>query len=261
MYAIRSYYDFTRLLHTDADNGKTDEAENTCQGVWAWPACDEDNRNTLVRAGYDDPETVLKAVENFRNELDTDGLSSEGRERIDRLMPLIIRQAGSSDQPFRALERILSLIRSVRRRTSYVSLLLENPPALDHLVRLAGTSSWILNFLSRHPVLLDELLDPRTLYVPPERATLETELRRRFERIDPDDLEQQMDELRIFRQINVLRVAAADISDAIPLMRVSDYLSDIAETVLKKVLDMTWDDLVRITSYNVCYTKLLRENI
>lgn len=70
------------------------------------------------------------------------------------------------------------------------------------------------------------------------------ELSRRLERIDPEDLEQQMEMLRVFKQGKMLRVAASDITDVLPLMRVSDYLSDIAEILLETVVELCWDHLV-----------------
>jgi glutamate-ammonia-ligase adenylyltransferase len=159
------------------------------------------------------------------------------------LLPRLLAAAGAAESPATALERVLSLVDAVSRRTSYVSLLLENPQAVDHLVRLADASAWILTFLARHPLLLDELLDPRTLYQPPERPALAQELEERLARTEADDLEARMDAMRVFKQVNVLRVAAADITDAIPLMRVSDHLSDIAETALERVVDTSWDHL------------------
>ena len=93
-------------------------------------------------------------------------------------------------------------------------------------------------------MLLDELLDPRTLYRPPDRAAIRDELERRLSQAPADDLEAQIEELCIFKQINVLRVAAADVSGRLPLMRVSDYLSDIAEVVINAVVDLAWRHLV-----------------
>jgi len=58
-----------------------------------------------------------------------------------------------------------------------------------------------------------------------------------------DDLEYQIEQLCVFKEINILRVAAADVSGALPLMRVSDHLSDIAETLLAQVVQMAYDHL------------------
>jgi glutamate-ammonia-ligase adenylyltransferase len=116
--------------------------------------------------------------------------------------------------------------------------------ALSQLVRLVSASVWIGLRLTQYPLLLDELLDPRTLYRPPDRAGLEAELATRIAAVDGGDLEQQMEALRHFKRANVLRVAAADVVDAIPLMVVSDHLTWIAETVLGAVYRLAWDAMV-----------------
>jgi glutamate-ammonia-ligase adenylyltransferase len=122
---------------------------------------------------------------------------------------------------------------------------LENRIAIVHLIQLAAASPWVVSFLARHPVLLDELLDPRSLFLPPEKSDLEEEIRKKLDLISEKDLEVKIQELCIFKQANTLRVAAADVTRAIPLMRTSDHLSEIAETVLNEVVDLSWDHLAQ----------------
>jgi glutamate-ammonia-ligase adenylyltransferase len=93
-------------------------------------------------------------------------------------------------------------------------------------------------------MLLDELLDPRQLYSPLHRDELEEELAILLATIDADDLEQQMERLRQFNRSSKLRVAAADITEVIPLMVVSDYLTEIAEVITAQVLQLSWGHLV-----------------
>lgn len=236
---------FRSLLKLGNAENPADTCPRICTEIWQNPAKAGENPDMLKTAGFDDPRSILHLLADFREDLAAQALSSEGRERIDRFIPLVLAQIRNKDRAAVILDRILRLVRAIRRRTSYISLLLENPDTLDHLSRLADSSAWILSFLSSHPLLLDELMDSRTLYLAPSREELESDLAQRLSRTDPDDLEQQMDALRIFRQVNVLRVAAADISDAMPLMRVSDHLSDIAETVLGHVLELSWNHLVR----------------
>jgi glutamate-ammonia-ligase adenylyltransferase len=158
-------------------------------------------------------------------------------------MPLILKRAGLSEQPDLALKRIIDLIQTIERRTAYIALLLENPEALTHMVYLANASPWIISYLARHPVLIDELLDPRTLYTPPEKENLIKTLRKHMEQTDPHDQEQQIEKLAIFKQSNILRVATSDVSGAFPLMKVSDFLSYIAEAILDQVLELSWKHL------------------
>src|SRR5690606_23611117 len=128
-------------------------------------------------------------------------------------------------------------------RSAYLALLVEHPMALSQLMRLCAASPWIAGQLARHPLLLDELLDPRQLYAPLRRADLEAQLAVRLADVDALDLERQMDTLRQFQQAAVIRVAAADIVGATPLMVVSDYLTDIAEVILNRVLALCWRHL------------------
>ena len=199
----------------------------------------------LTRSGYAAPDEVADLLVQFKNNPKTRALSRGGRERMDKLVPLVLREAASSEQPFVIVQRIILLLEAIEQRTNYLSLLLENPRALTHLIRLADASPWIITFLSRHPVLLDELLDPRTLYSPPSKAALQKELRLKMERMPADDLEYQMEALCIFRQVNTLKVAAADITEVLPLMKVSDHLSDLAETILDHVIHLCWNHLTR----------------
>lgn len=194
--------------------------------------------------GFTDPQKALDLIGDLSHKNALRPVSPVGRERLTKLMPALLQAAGKAGRPQLVLSRLFDLITSICRRTAYLSLLCEYPSALTHLVRLSEASPWIAALLSRHPVLLDELLDPRTLYRPPLREELALELRTRLDRVEADDLEHQLEVMRIFKQINVLRVAASDITNVLPLMNVSDHLSDIAETVLTEVVDLSWHHLV-----------------
>jgi len=107
-------------------------------------------------------------------------------------------------------------------------------------LQLAARSPWIVDHLSQDPLLLDELLNPNILYEPLIKSELACELERKLGSVDVSDVEAQILELLHFQQVYVLRVAAADITGAIPLITVSDYLSDIAEVVLESATRLAW---------------------
>ncbi len=224
------------------EHAKADALDLTA--VWQGNVDEEQAEARLTEAGYRESGEVYRLVQQVRGGRSFVSLSSQGRTRMNQLMPLLLGAAGQSEHPDAALKRLLALVEAVARRTSYLSLLVENPMALSQLVRLCGASSWIAALLSRYPQLLDELLDPRALYAPPRRDELANELRQRLLQCGPDDLEQQMETLRHFKQAKVLRVAAADIMEAVPLMVVSDHLTEIAEVVLGASLDLAWRHLI-----------------
>jgi glutamate-ammonia-ligase adenylyltransferase len=242
-YRNSVHHHFDQLLAAE-DAEETDVDDNPFDGVWLALVDPSEAESILKEAGYENGEEIRKLVDFLRNDVETRALSLEGRQRLNRLMPMILKRVARLDSATTILTRLIDLVKSIERRTCYISLLLENPGALDHLVRLAQASPWIIAFISRHPVLLDELLDTRTLYRPPTKTEMEEELLERLNRVPASDLEMQIEELCIFKQLTTLRVAAADISAAYPLMRVSDHLSDLAETVLGKVVDLSWQYLV-----------------
>jgi glutamate-ammonia-ligase adenylyltransferase len=243
-HRTRVHAHFQMLLETEEVNSREKDAEHQLHGVWQNLLSGRQAAEILRKVGFDRPSEVFSLLDYLRNHLETRELSQTGRQRLDKLIPKILKETGTSKQPLITLHRIVDLIRTIERRTSYLALLIENPTVLSHVVKLSEASPWLTSFLAGHPVLLDELLDPRTLYTPPDRTELQTDLEQRMQRVPPEDLEYQIEELCIFKQVNVLRVASADVTGSLPLMRVSDFLSDIAETTLNSVVDLAWNHLV-----------------
>lgn len=235
---------FQMLLDSGDAGDRPQKVEASLDSIWQNVMESRQAGRALASLGYDQPEQVLGLLEYLRNDPETRALSPKGRRRLDQLMPRFLKEVGTCENPLLTLRRVIDLIKAIERRTSYLALLLENPTALSHLVKLSNASPWIASFLARHPVLLDELLDPRTLYQPPQKNEMQKGLQHRLALIPPDDLEYQIEQLCIFKQINVLRVATADVTGTLPLMRVSDYLSEIAETILSEVVDLAFNHLV-----------------
>ena len=214
-------------------------------GVWLTEADDESALVALIDAGFGDAASALAKMNEFRNSVVVRALPTRGRSKLDQLMPSLIEATAKQQEPDVTLDRLIRLIAAIVRRTAYLDLLVENPPALLQTVRLVSESSWVVSQLIRQPLLLDELLDPRRLYSPLRTEELRSELQTLLTPVAEDDLEQEMERLRQFAQGNLLRVAAADIVGAIPLMVVSDYLTEIAEVTLQKVQASVWRDLVK----------------
>jgi glutamate-ammonia-ligase adenylyltransferase len=219
---------------------QSDHGGGDAETVWMKSADSEQMALALQRIGYRNSAGTLEVVEAFRQALSIRKLSAAGASTLDRLMPLLLGAAGRTANPVDVLKKLLRLVESIASRKAYLSLLVENPLALSQLVKLAAASSWIAGFIGQHPILLDELLDPRTLYAPLSREALSNEIDRRLATIPGEDLERQMAELREFKQAHGLRVAAADIAGVIPVSTVSDCLTGIAEVVLEKVLHLAW---------------------
>ncbi|RKZ96936.1 MAG: bifunctional [glutamate--ammonia ligase]-adenylyl-L-tyrosine phosphorylase/[glutamate--ammonia-ligase] adenylyltransferase [Gammaproteobacteria bacterium] len=198
----------------------------------------------LQRLNYESPEDCLVVLDGLFDSHACRNLGHTGRERLEKLLPLLVQAVAQVNNADACLERLIPLLESIMRRTAYMSLLIENPMALSQLVKLCAASPMISHQLARYPVLLDELLDPRTLYEIPNRLEQKQALINILVSADEGDLERQMGLLREFRQIAMLHVAAADITDVLPLMRVGDQLSELAEIQLEQVMHIAWQHLV-----------------
>ncbi|WP_337815444.1 bifunctional [glutamate--ammonia ligase]-adenylyl-L-tyrosine phosphorylase/[glutamate--ammonia-ligase] adenylyltransferase [Acidihalobacter sp.] len=226
-----------------ADEDERDRGEQRFTRLWTHGKS-EDLADLLEGMGYVQPETAARKLVELLDSTICRALTETGRERLDRLMPLLVQAAAGQDSPNVVLERVLGVIQAIARRSVYLALLVESPLALSQLIKLCAASPWITRQLARLPLLLDELLDPRSLYAPPDRTGLSRELELALRDTVPDDLEKLMDQLRHFKEAQVLKVAAADVMGVLPLMRVSDQLTWIAETILERVLDVARAQLV-----------------
>jgi glutamate-ammonia-ligase adenylyltransferase len=198
----------------------------------------------LIEFGFaGDSQHAREHLTRLRDSVGFRAMDETGERRLKRLLPDLLRAVAATELPLLTLERVLLVIAKVLRRSTYLALLHERLITVPHLVRLCGASPWITAQLAAQPHLLDELLDARTLYRPPERNELQIDLDEELGAVEEGDVEQEMAALRQFRQRQMLRVAAADLAGAVPLMIVSDHLSNIAEVCLMAALRLARRDI------------------
>ena len=236
-----------RQVISDPDD-EEGEGEVVVGGEWLplWEEAQDEEAacRQLEDAGFRDAPRALKLLAGLRSSPNLRSMQRLSRERLDSFIPRLLAQAVEHKDPDLVLERVLPLVEAVARRSAYLVLLTENPGALRRLLTLCAASPWIAEQIARFPLLLDELLNEGRLFSPPQAPELAAELRERLTRIPEDDLEQQMEALRHFKLAHSLRVAASEIAGSLPLMKVSDYLTWLAEAILDQVLALAWRQTV-----------------
>ncbi len=250
---IKNVHDhFTQILSTADQEQPVSEGKKELSGIWENLFEPKDGEVILLSAGFQKPSDILKQIIGLKDDTATRSLSRDGRRKLDQLIPRVLEITGQSEQPDLSFFRIVELIKAIEQRTNYLSLLIENPGALKQLVSLSIASPWIIKFLTQHPVLKNELREARIQNSPPDRNQLKKKKKKRLKSVPIDDLELQIEQLCIFKQINTLRVATADISANYPLMRVSDHLSDIAELILAQVFNLSYHHIGKNYGYPSC---------
>lgn len=219
--------------------------------LWEGSLQGEDALHALEAHDIEGAAALIKNLTDLRESRTVLSMQASSRTRLEafipRLLLMLVQDAQRGKLPLtiaEAFARIVPLIEAIARRSAYLVLLVENPTAIQQLITLCSASPWIADQLAQYPALLDELLTPESLYAPPDKDLLRDELRRDVLRLNWDDLEGHMEALRYFRSAHALRVSASEVTDVLPLMKVSDYLTYIAEVVLEHVLSLSWEHMV-----------------
>ncbi|HEY5994929.1 MAG TPA: bifunctional [glutamate--ammonia ligase]-adenylyl-L-tyrosine phosphorylase/[glutamate--ammonia-ligase] adenylyltransferase [Gallionellaceae bacterium] len=196
----------------------------------------------LQKLNYRDAPGTAERLLQFRNGSRYRQLPESSRSRMDNLVPRFATLCANENNADDALVRILALLEAIARRASYLAFLAEYPQALPRLVRLAASSAWAGEYLAQHPILLDELLDAREIYSPPDWTALNDDLSKQLDECHRD-MERQMEALRLFQHSQTFHLLAMDLQGLLPLEILSDHLSDLADLILRHVLAMCWDSL------------------
>ncbi len=211
------------------------EAPRSEGGLWDG----REDHAQLAEAGFDDTKTVVALLRDLAMARDRSSVGEEGRKRLDTLMPEVLQIACRQPQPARVVERLVPILKSLLRRSTYLALLRENPEALQIFVRLAGQSRWVAEQLVSQSTFMEVLLDKHAWDLLSGRESLVDELGAALDAAE--DEEALVDGLRTFKEQRVFRVAVAETRGLLPIMHVSDYLSWLAEAVLEHSIRIAWD--------------------
>lgn len=217
-------------------------ALETLKSVWTEALDTTEAAQALSAEGFADGTEALRRVLAMRSGSRYRALPATSQARLDDLMPLAIRAAARTDAPDATLERMVRLLEAVSGRTAYLAMLQERRDALDKLAKMLGASRWAATYLTSHPVLLDELLDPR-LYGTGADADFAAELRASMEAYR-DDVERQMDLMRELHHAQVFRLLVQDLAGLLEVETLADHLSSLADAVLAVTVEACWKRLL-----------------
>ncbi|HWS74751.1 MAG TPA: bifunctional [glutamate--ammonia ligase]-adenylyl-L-tyrosine phosphorylase/[glutamate--ammonia-ligase] adenylyltransferase [Quisquiliibacterium sp.] len=183
-------------------------------------------------------ENVQRRIDALREAPRYRSAREETRAAIETLLARAPALAGEEH----ALLRLLDLIEAVLGRPAYISLLAQYRQALSRVVKLLGRAKWAADYLTRHPILLDELLDGQLLE-PVDYAAWERSVRAALEGATLNgqpDVERRMDIVREAHHAQVFRLLVQDLEGLHTVERISDHLSDLADRVLEIAIDQCW---------------------
>jgi glutamate-ammonia-ligase adenylyltransferase len=220
------------------------DAVHPLAGVWLGIADGQSAADKLAKLGYAEPAEMERLLASIAQSGRYQTLADKSRRRLDSLIPPMVEVCSRQPNPDATLSRVLRFLDTIARRESYLALLAEHPQTLNRLAQLHSASPWVADYLRQHPILLDELLDARLLYAPPDWPRLAEQLRSDLA-AHAGDPELEMDLLRHFQHQQVFRLCAQDLAGEWTLTTLSDHLSDLADLILQVSLERVWAELPR----------------
>jgi glutamate-ammonia-ligase adenylyltransferase len=236
------HQEFCALIGEESPNHQAKDQHWTA--VWDSDWSEKESISWIEQVSvFVDAQKIWQLLSEFKVDMKKRSIGNRGRVVLDKLVPVLMWHIQQEHSEHSTLERVLIIFSKISTRTAYIELLFENEGALKHLIKLCHQSSWVAEHIAKYPILLDELIDPKLLHNPPELRCYSAELRQAMLRIPEDDQEAQMDRLRHFKQAQHLRIATADICGILPVTKVSDHLTALAEAIIEEVIHLAWQQI------------------
>lgn len=259
-HAIQNWADFLQVLGQyqkkvravfNALIGKDDEEENpplVNEQIALWRDIlhlemnEEDLASVLKEYAVQDADyaEIFRWLTTTLQDWSRKPIGVRGREVLRTLLPKMLDKIFSQPNYLILLPRLLNILDKITTRTTYLELLTEKEQILPQLITLCGQSIMIADQIARYPMLLDELMSNKGLTQVIDFRDYEPALNDYLVRIPEEDEEALIDALRQFKQSQILRIASADIMGVLPVMKISDHLTYLAEAIIGAVVNMAW---------------------
>ena len=228
--------------HFEAIFSDPEEGTHALAGLWFEQIDGEDALEAVSDLGFRQAKHMLERLRSFRQSAKYQQLPAQNRERLDMLGPRLIEAAAATPSPDATWQRGLDFLETVSRRGAYLALMQQYPQALTKLANIIGSSAWAATYLTRHPILLDEVLDPRLYEIATDFAGFRNTMAQRLGEV-VGDTEREMDIMREEHHAQVFRLLAQDIAGLQTLERLADHLTELADIVVQTTLGLCWEKL------------------
>ncbi|MGB6104383.1 MAG: bifunctional [glutamate--ammonia ligase]-adenylyl-L-tyrosine phosphorylase/[glutamate--ammonia-ligase] adenylyltransferase [Pusillimonas sp.] len=243
--SLRSFVSQTfRNAFRIAGMGGDDTADDTPQPqAEAEAPCADLSDHIQQRIGAQ-AQTLCQRVDALMDSHRIRSLSGTSRKRVEALLPVIIDMAAKTEAPEITATRLLTLVEHIAKRSAYLALLAEYPETLARVTRIVSASPWASEFLSRYPLLLDSLIEWRSLLAPSDFDQIAQQLRDELDAcVLPDgqpDVEQQMNLMRDTQHQITFQLLAQDLEGVLTVEQLGDRLSALADMMLAETINRVW---------------------
>jgi glutamate-ammonia-ligase adenylyltransferase len=206
----------------------------------------------LKNCGFKDPGRAQGCLRLLKEGPPFVHFSPKANQLLKRVSPIMLQELIRAPDPDAALANLESFLSSVGARTTFLSLLAENPSVIKLLVRLFGGSDYLARLFIQHPELLDSLVQADIARVKKSKAVMSQELSDMFEGITY--YEEALDQLRRFKNAEVLRIGMAALSGKLDSQAEAQQLTALSEICLQKAYEISTGELKARYGYPLYHT-------
>ncbi len=204
---------------------------------------EEEGIARLAALGFADPHAARRNLAALREGPPFVRLPARARRYLEKIGPAVLSRVIRTPAPDMALAHTERFLAAIGARTMFYAMLFENPRVIDALVRLFGSSRFLSGYLLRHPELLDTFLKHDLAALVKTKSDLRRELGEIL--ASCADFEQEMDELRRFKNLETLRIGAHDLAGNLSLEEGMHQVSALAEVLLSGALVLARREVAR----------------
>lgn len=206
----------------------------------------------FTEKGFTEPQQAVHRVMALMSSKMLAAQSASARSKMAQLVKRVFELATTHDDQIvgvgvdQVFLRFLNLLDVIAGRSTYVSLLCQYPAVTERVARFLATSAWAAEFLTRHPIILDELVDERSIVIDNDTVVdwsgWKDDVWKALQAVDGDQ-ESQMNIIRDSHHGAVFRLLVADLEGRLTVERLADQLSALADAVIEIVITLAWQTI------------------
>ncbi|MCE2510706.1 MAG: bifunctional [glutamine synthetase] adenylyltransferase/[glutamine synthetase]-adenylyl-L-tyrosine phosphorylase [Alphaproteobacteria bacterium] len=191
---------------------------------------DPDTLETLEKMGFRDASNVAAVVRGWHHGRYRATRAERVRQILTELMPALLRAFTKTINPNAAFMKFDDFLSKLPAGVQLFSLFQANPPLLDLVAEIMGSTPRLADNLSRNPILLDAVLTADFFDPPPPKDIMAGELAEALRQAR--DFQDVLDIARRWANDWKFRIGVQVLRNLLPSDVAGGPLSDVAETVV-----------------------------
>ncbi len=195
---------------------------------------DPETLKTLEKMGFRDTSNVASVIRGWHHGRTRATRAERTRQILTELMPTLLRAFTKTVNPNAAFMKFDEFLSKLPTGVQLFSLFQANPPLLDLVAEIMGSTPSLADSLSRNPIILDAVLTADFFAPPPPRQAMAKELAHALS--EARDFQDVLDISRRWANDWKFRIGVQVLRNRLPSDDAGKPLSDIAETLVTTLL-------------------------